>query len=1032
MRVKQQTAPRSVEARLLGRFEIRVDGSDVDLQSRAAQSLLAYLMLSAGVRHRREKLACMFWPDADDTNGRSYLRHALWRMRKALGDVKWLSSDDITVAFDPPASYWLDVAVFEHQSGDTSEDALMQSAGAYQGHLLPGFYDEWAALERERLEALVPDRFGRLIELLAGEKRWGEVTEWAERWVALGGAPEEGYRALMRAYAATGDRSRMLAAYQRCVRALERELDTSPSEQTQELLRELSADARQVDARIPPRVPTISPMTPPFKGLRHFEDADAGIFCGREPIVARLAERLRKTTFLALIGASGTGKSSILRAGLLPLLRRGAPDLALFLVTPGERPLASLARGLARRLGEVSADTLVAALSADAHGLARHLLSLRSKSVLVVDQFEEIFTVCRDPFEREAFIDNLIAAAESGSTSCVVALRADFYGHCADYPSLRDAVSRAQEYLGPMSRADLRRAIEVPAAVGGCTLEPGLTDVLLHDVGDEPGALPLLSHALLETWERRDRTVLTLEGYSRSGGVRGAIARTAESVFERFASDEQTVAKDIFLRLVELGDGTQDTRRRTSLHELTAAQPALASRVLRTLTEARLVTVGEDTVDVAHEALIREWPRLREWLAEDRDALTTHREITRAALEWVRLGRDPGALYRGVRLGRALELTAERPTTLNAGERTFLDASRQLSDREARERDDTVRRLRRRAMYLAIALLFLVGSVTAAAFFAERARASSDLAVAEQQRAMIEMARNAGATVGGRLDRIRSSLASQQLLATLSEEAALARADPSRGDVGLLLTTLQRAAGPDAGVLIMTEYRRARLVAISANADAESLRVRAAQAALAGTAPRSTVECPFFWNQYAVSSPYMVAPGEPPFVAIAHYAPPCGDSYALVLDMSLRDAGEWIRPILAATDDAYLVDATGRLAARSRRAPDLLADLAGAELVQAALRTHEAFVVEGRDPVSGVPILAAVAPVADIGWRVIVLRPLLVAQRNAGPEPLQLVGAAAVVIAMLGGTAAATYVSLRSRRSRRTASYLTSNGPTVA
>src|SRR4030095_12518137 len=227
-----------------------------------------------------------------------------------------------------------------------------------------------------------------------------------------------------------------------------------------------------------------------------------------------------------------------------------------------------------------------------------------------------------DQFEREAFIDNLLTTlSQSNNTFTVVlTLRADFYAHLAQYPELREAVAKHQEYIGPMTMDELRRAIEEPAKYGRWEFEPGLVDLILRDVGDEPGALPLLSHALLETWKRRAGHTLTLKGYADAGGVHGAIAHTAESIYQNLSPEEQETARDIFLRLTELGEGTEDTRRRASFEELMSDTEDRdeVRNVLNRLAEARLLTLGEDMVEVAHEALIREWPTLREWLNQDR------------------------------------------------------------------------------------------------------------------------------------------------------------------------------------------------------------------------------------------------------------------------------------------------------------------------------------------------------------------------------------------------------------------------------
>ena len=406
-----------------------------------------------------------------------------------------------------------------------------------------------------------------------------------------------------------------------------------------------------------------TPGEPPFKGLEYFDETDARLFFGREALTGELVERLGSGRFLAVVGASGSGKSSLVRAGVVPAIRAQTDtDWTIRTFTPTAHPLEALALALAgdggsTGIGASPRETarLIDDLADDPrtlHLFARqHLESgrRRQRLLLVVDQFEEVFTLTRDEAERASFLDNLLTAVGSdGPVSVLLTLRADFYDRVATHDALRAAVSEHQEYIGPMSPDELRRAIEAPAEAGGWEFSPGLVDLILHDVGEEPGALPLLSHALLETWRRRRGNVMTLKAYAESGGVRGAIARTADRVFHaELDEDQQRIAQSIFLRLTELGEGSQDTRRRVALRELvpdTVPDGAAVSAVLGRLVEARLVTASAGTAEVAHEALIREWPTLRDWLSQDREALRVHRHLTEATQEWELLERDPGAL----------------------------------------------------------------------------------------------------------------------------------------------------------------------------------------------------------------------------------------------------------------------------------------------------------------------------------------------------------------------------------------------------
>ena len=541
-------------------------------------------------------------------------------------------------------------------------------------------------------------------------------------------------------------------------------------------LLELAANVRREDA------PGLGLC--PFKGLSYFDEADADLFVGREALTSRLAARVlalvedkpASERFLAVVGASGSGKSSLVRAGLVPALRWNPVSAGwpIHVFSPGPHPLEKLALTL------TAPDVSVGAAAALIDDMARDARSLhlavsrslkpggRSRMLLVIDQFEEVFTLCRSDEERSAFIGNLMQAASEldGPTVIVITLRADFYAHCAAYPLLREALSRCQEYIGVMTDEELCRAIEEPARRGRWELEPGLVDLLLSDVGREPGALPLLSHALLETWQRRRARTLTLSGYTSSGGVRGAIAETAEAVFaDQFSSEQQDIARRIFLRLTELGDetATGDTRRRAGLDELVLnpEQADQTRRMIQVLADARLITTSEDAVEVAHEALIREWPRLRGWLEDNREGLRLQRHLTQASLEWDQRGHEPDLLYRGARLSQAGEWALTRDQELLALERRFLAASLEAREQEAVEREARRQReleaaqrlaeaesrrasdqarsagqLRKRAVYLTAAFLVALLTSLTALYFGPQARqtavtASNDRRIAQ-------------------------------------------------------------------------------------------------------------------------------------------------------------------------------------------------------------------------------------------------------------------------------------------------------------
>ena len=579
----------------------------------------------------------------------------------------------------------------------------------------------------------------------------------------------------------------------------------------------------ELDAEAP------APGEPPFKGLEYFGEHDADKFYGRELLTAKLAGKLRTSRFLpVIIGASGSGKSSVVRAGVLPALRRGGPladgtlppegstTWPVHIVTPTARPLEALASSLTRDAESLTATTaLIDDLRKDErtlHLTVRKILSWSggSRLVLVVDQFEEIFTQCKDEAERKAFIDNLIyASAEltDGPTIVIIVFRADFYANCAQYHNLREAVSTRQEFVGPMTPAELRRAIEEPARAGGWDLEPGLVDQILNEVGDEPGALPLMQHALLETWKRRRGRLMTLRGYAEAGGIRGAIAKTAEAVYQELAPEQQAIARRIFLRLVELGEGAQDTRRRASLAELSprAEDKPLVDAVLKKLVDNRLVVTTDVTAEVAHEALIREWPRLREWIDQNREGLRIHRDLTKSAHDWDYLMRESGVLYRGLRLVQALEWAADpdHAEEMAELEREFLAASEENYEREEREKEEQRQRELEAARRIAEEQSRAARAAEQAAE-AERKRAEQEAHAARRQRrlarviAAVAVVAVVAAVVASVLGVIAQQQSSLALSSQLDTAAAALRATSL--DRQLLLRVLAYDIAPSSQV----------------------------------------------------------------------------------------------------------------------------------------------------------------------------------------------------------------------------------------
>lgn len=485
----------------------------------------------------------------------------------------------------------------------------------------------------------------------------------------------------------------------------------------------------------------------PYKGLASFEEADAAYFFGRERLVGELAARTVQFGLLGVVGASGSGKSSVVAAGLLPSLRAGllpgSKRWRHVVFRPGEHPMAELAGALAPDARQSSdRNALEAAIEA---------VGPDGRLVVAVDQFEEVFTLCTDDAEREAFIEAITGAAMRWPerNAFVLTIRDDFYGRCAPYRELAELLIANHVLVPPMTTDELRRAIELPARRARLRVEAALGDALVEEVAEEPGGLPLLSAALVELWQAREDGWLRMDAYERSGGVRGAVARLAEASYQQLSDDEREVARRIFLRLSGIAEGDVVTRRRVQISEFDVDRDPVAADVLARFTQDRLLTMSDSTVEVAHEALLREWPRLREWLEEDLQGHQLRQHLTQAAKQWETAGRDASEVYRGARLSAALDWTSTRGPDLNQLEQEFLAQSRQASEREAERQRRTNRRLR--GLLLGTAVFLVVALVAGGLALVQRGHAREEAQRAERQ-ARIASARELAAAAVADLD----------------------------------------------------------------------------------------------------------------------------------------------------------------------------------------------------------------------------------------------------------------------------------------
>jgi WD40 repeat protein/class 3 adenylate cyclase len=482
-------------------------------------------------------------------------------------------------------------------------------------------------------------------------------------------------------------------------------------------------------ARLTPAVPgAIVPN--PYKGLRAFEEGDAVDFFGREELVEQLVKRLGQTRFLAVVGPSGSGKSSVVRAGLIPAIRRGAIPASegwrIADMFPSDHPLDGLEAALLRAAPDPP-PSLMEQLERDEHGLHRAVLRLLpsdgSELVLVIDQFEEVFTLVEEEAVRTHFLGSLEAAATNPHSRLrvVVTLRADFYDRPLLYRGFAELFKSRVEAVVPLSGEEIERAISGPAKRVDVALEPGLVAAMLADVAEEPGGLPLMEYALTELFERRDGRVLFLEAYREIGGVSGALGRRAEELYAELDDDSEEAARQLFLRLVALGEGTEDTRRRVPRSEVASLdvdQKAMAT-VLDTYGASRQLSFDRDartgapTIELAHEAMFTAWPRLHRWIDSARDDLRTERRVAAAARDWIEAGRDPSFLLSGSRLEQAEHWQEGSGLAVTPEEREYLEASRVESDR--RNADEEARRaheqeLERRSFRRLRALVAVLGA----------------------------------------------------------------------------------------------------------------------------------------------------------------------------------------------------------------------------------------------------------------------------------------------------------------------------------
>ncbi len=699
---------RSMGIAVLGPLE--VDGQVNGLSPRD-RVVLSALVVRAGRPSSTEALADVLWGDDLPPSWAKVVHGCIARLRKRLGAASIESG---------AAGYRLTVnetevdsrrfeRLLEHArealAGDPDRTSyLVQEAlDLWRGRALADV-EEWGPgrVEAGRLDGLRMDAQELRVEAETRAGRARHVLESAHALVAEAPFRERRWALLAVALHQAGRQAEALAALKQARAMLVEQLGLDPGRELVELEERL---LRQ-DPALDPVVSRDVSTTCPYRGLLPYDADDADSFFGREADLAVCLRKLRDSRVLAVVGPSGIGKSSLVRAGVVASLRRSGA--AVRVTTPGVRPMDSIS-------------------------------GLRTRQTLVVDQAEETVTSCEDPAERERYFAALTTHVTSGG-ALVLSMRADHLGDVAPYPEIARLLEEGLYLLGPMSEPDLRSAIEGPARRAGLRVEPGLVDLLVRDVEGEPAALPMLSHVLRETWERREGPTLTVAGYRATGGIRHAVSQSAERLYDAMDAAQRGRLRTLLLRLVMPTEDGDPVRARVPRAKVAADDEH--QRLVEQLVAARLVSIDGDSVQIAHEALVRVWPRLRGWLDDDVDGQRVFRHLAGAADAWQAMNRPDSELYRGARLARTTEWRERADPDLSDTESAFLTASAVLAESEVRAAEARLaaqrranRRLRGSLVGVGVLLILTLVAGLVAVRSADRAGRERDLAGQERDHA---------------------------------------------------------------------------------------------------------------------------------------------------------------------------------------------------------------------------------------------------------------------------------------------------------
>jgi DNA-binding SARP family transcriptional activator/WD40 repeat protein len=693
---------------VLGPLEIDERSARLGTRDRV---VLAALAVHPGEVLSPEQLADAVWGPEPPPSWSKNLQGCISRLRKQLGpDLIETAGQGYRLRVTADT---VDAEEFSRAAGrarelltlDESERAryvASQALDLWRGRPLSDL-EMWepGVTEAHRLEEVRAELEELVVEASLASGHHAEVLAPAAAMVEAAPLRERRWALLAQAQYLAGRQMDALRTLRRLRVVLARDLGLDPGPDLVAL--EQAILRQDPDLAVEPAEPARVDVSP-YPGLAAYGEEDAESFFGREEETRICLERLRTVRLLAIVGPSGSGKSSLLRAGLAAALRRQGTHTVV--LTPGRHPVDALT---------VSA--------------------LRLESVVLVDQAEEAFALCDDEDEREQFFAALVAHTERGRV--VLALRADHTGDLTAIPGLAVLVEQGLFLLGPMSADSLRQAIETPARQHGLVLEHGLTDLLVREIEGEPGALPLLSHALRETWLRHAGRTLTVAGYQASGGVRGAVAQSAESLYSHLDDTERAQLRDLVLRLVVPGPRGEPVRGEVPRRQVVV--DPVQEHLIDQMVAARLVTSDADAIELAHEAVVRAWPRLRGWLEDDLEGQRTRHHLTQAAEDWAGSGFQDSDLYRGTRLATTREWVAASQPRLTETEQRFLTASEEQTAAEeasavelARTRGRMVRRLRYALGGVAVLLVLALITGFVAVGQTGRARDAANAARARQ------------------------------------------------------------------------------------------------------------------------------------------------------------------------------------------------------------------------------------------------------------------------------------------------------------